>query len=452
MVTEYKTRALSASMIAISSVIVVEGSAGLLIGSLALITDAAHAGFDAISTLILLLATRWSLRPPDEDHTYGHGKIEAVGGQLGGIALLLLSGILFYESLMRLLAPPKILIPGILGFGAALYTISIDFFRIGVLGRAMRRGRSITIRADFLHAVSDLSSTLLALAGLVLASYGIYRGDAVASMILSLMLAYLSSRLVYGASRELTDAIPSNIVQAIRRTVLDTEGVCDCKQLQVRRVGSRTFVDAVITVPLNIGLENAHAIASRLEEAVSRRLGETTVVVHIEPEEQLLSTEELIKIVASETEGVSGIHNLNVARTQRGLYVTLHIQVDAEMPLSAAHSIAEELEEKLKERVVDLRHVTVHIESLTPEISSGEVVVDDKFSRTITRIADEFPQVKRTSRITTYTSDGRLYINVSCSLDGKTPVDTVHDVVTKLEQKMRDRFKGAVVTVHPEPA
>ena len=81
-----KIRALQVSLVAIASVILLEGAAGIITGSLALLSDAGHAAFDALSTLILLVATHLALQPADEDHMYGHGKIESLGALVGGIA------------------------------------------------------------------------------------------------------------------------------------------------------------------------------------------------------------------------------------------------------------------------------------------------------------------------------------------------------------------------------
>jgi cation diffusion facilitator family transporter len=97
-----KTRALQLSLLAIASVIIVEGLAGIRTGSLSLLSDAGHALFDAISTLILLVATSLSLRPADEDHTYGHGKIESLGALIGGITLLLFAIGITSLALLRL--------------------------------------------------------------------------------------------------------------------------------------------------------------------------------------------------------------------------------------------------------------------------------------------------------------------------------------------------------------
>src|SRR3989304_6537632 len=97
-----KTGALRISFFAISSVVFVEGLAGILTGSLALVSDAAHGAFDALSTLILLVATSLSLKPADEDHTYGHGKIETLGTLIGGVALIVLAGTIMVLAAYRL--------------------------------------------------------------------------------------------------------------------------------------------------------------------------------------------------------------------------------------------------------------------------------------------------------------------------------------------------------------
>ena len=83
-----KTTALKLSLFAMASVIIVEAFAGISTRSLALVSDAAHATFDALSTLILLVTTSLSMKPADEDHTYGHGKFESLGALIGGIILL----------------------------------------------------------------------------------------------------------------------------------------------------------------------------------------------------------------------------------------------------------------------------------------------------------------------------------------------------------------------------
>ena len=102
-----KVRALQLSFVAIASVVVFEGAVGLVTNSLAILGDAAHALLDTVTTLILLVTTQLSLKPPDEEHLYGHGKIEPIGGLIGGVALIGLAAYLFYLSLIHISEPTR---------------------------------------------------------------------------------------------------------------------------------------------------------------------------------------------------------------------------------------------------------------------------------------------------------------------------------------------------------
>src|SRR5215213_11418319 len=162
------------SLVAIVSVFVFEFTAGLFTNSLALITDSTHALLDAVVTAILIIAVRLALKPKDIDHTYGHGKIETIGGFIGGIALFVLAIFFIIEAIIRLAssttdsASVVVVTPGIIGFAAVAYTLAVDGFRITVLGRAMKQAAaaqmtgSTTLKADFYHAFADLASTSVA--------------------------------------------------------------------------------------------------------------------------------------------------------------------------------------------------------------------------------------------------------------------------------------------------
>jgi cation diffusion facilitator family transporter len=134
-VEELKKNALLLSLIAIVSVFAFEFVAGIFTNSLALITDGTHALLDAVVTAILIIAIRLALKPKDIDHTYGHGKIETVGGFIGGIALFVVAVFFIHEAIMRLLTSSSssstdsasiVVIPGTIGFAALIYTLAVD--------------------------------------------------------------------------------------------------------------------------------------------------------------------------------------------------------------------------------------------------------------------------------------------------------------------------------------
>src|SRR5207245_11078176 len=103
----------------ICSTFVVEFLLGIYSNNLALVTDSIHAILDSIVTAILLIAARWATKPPDREHTYGHGKIETMGSFIGGIIILVIACFFIYESISRMQGPPPAVVPGVLAVGAA---------------------------------------------------------------------------------------------------------------------------------------------------------------------------------------------------------------------------------------------------------------------------------------------------------------------------------------------
>ena len=167
-----RSRVLGISLVAIFSAFVVEFVFGLASNSLGLITDSIHALLDSVVTIVLLLAARLAIKPPDEEHTYGHGKVESLGGLIGGIAIFLIAIFFIYESIHRLQSPHPSILPGIFAIIAGVYTIGIDIFRIILLRRSIKKIGGNTLKADFYHAFMDLGSTLVAIGGIVFVTYG----------------------------------------------------------------------------------------------------------------------------------------------------------------------------------------------------------------------------------------------------------------------------------------
>ncbi len=414
-----------------------------------MVSDAAHAAFDALSTLILLVATSLSLKPADEDHTYGHGKIETLGALFGGIGLLVLAGAILAAAAFRLSAG-SVVHPSLLGYGAVAYTLAVDFLRMGVLTSAIRSG-SLSVKAGLYDAISDFASTALALLALGLASLGYPVGDTMVSIILASLLVYLSSRLIHSSSLELSDAVSGKLVQSILREIHRTDEVLRCKELRVRRVGNVTYVDAVIAISPFVELIHADTIASKVESNLRKLLGESSIMIHMEPLEWNIPVEKQIRNATSKVEGVMGIHNLSVANIEGRLYVTLHVQVDPSLPLEKAHEIAKSAEKGIEGSVPQVRHVMVHLEPSRPETTRGTIVDDKYISDTIRSIIQTYPDVREINSITIYSTGEKLHINVNCLFAGDASISEIHEMVSRIEESVRQRFSNAIVTIHSEP-
>lgn len=444
-----KVRVLQLSLVSIASVVVVEGIIGTLTNSLAILSDAAHALFDTMTMVILLVTTQLSLRPPDEEHLYGHGKIEPIGGLVGGIALILLSALLFFEAGTRILSPEAVRNEDI-GFGAIGYTLAVDFFRMATLWRSSQG--SVTVRVGFYHALSDFASTIIALLGFGLASVKLSGADSVASIVLAFLLLYLSIGLVRSSGADLIDQISKNVVEDIRKGISHTEGVSLCKELKVRRVGTKTFVETSICVPSSMGLHEAHEVASQIENKIVQSYGDSSVTVHIEPLGPERPIEKQIESSAMSVEGVKSVHNLSTVYTKGKLFITLHIMVDPAMSLEKAHGIAEDIEQNLRKEIGEIENVTVHVEPFQMELRQEFMFEEAQVQRMIRQILEAYPSVRSVKRIVTYMSEQRRHINIDCSFDKAVSVEEMHETVSQIESEIKKGFKEAVVTIHAEPS
>ena len=357
-----RTRVLQISLLAIFSAFLVELIFGLVSNSLGLITDSIHALLDSVVTLILLLAARMAIKPPDEEHTYGHGKIESLGGLIGGIAIFLIAIFFIYESIHRLQSPPPSVLPGAFAIIGGLYTIGIDIFRIILLRRSIKKIGGTTLKADFYHAFMDLGSTVVAILGIVLVTYGFYNGDFIAALILGGLLMVLSLKLIYRTAQELTDIISPELVKRVREIITSTEDVIDAGAILMRRSGDTIFANVTISLRGDTSFDKAHEISVRVEKNIKNEISNSAITIHFEPTWKNVPLDGKIFDIAKNIDGVKGVHNVSTHKSKGKTFSNLHVMVDREIDLNSAHKISEIVEEKIQENIPEIEHVTIHLE------------------------------------------------------------------------------------------
>ena len=449
---KYRLSVLKRSIIAISSVVLVEVIIGTVIGSLAILSDGLHALLDALTTIVLLFATRASIKPPDEEHMYGHEKFDSLGGLVGGLVLIGAAILIMFEAILRVIGNKSYINHNLefAGFIAVGYTLCIDFYRVRTFGKTSK-GESSTMKVGLYDAVADLGSTIIALAGFGLAATGIYFGDALASMFLSVMLSYLSVRLIWSSGMELSDATSKDVADKVRKEILSTKGVYNYKNLKMRKAGGKTFVRVTIQVPEFLNLEEAHGLTNEIEEKLKKILGNAETSIHIEPPETQTDTQKLVEEIATKVEGVIEAHEITAAYTKGKLYVTLHTQVDPKLSVQQTHDIAETIENEIFGTVKDVENVTVHIEPYTRESKKGLTVNESEINEIICKMAEDFQQAFKIRRILTYVANKKRYINIDVYFTKQISIEDAHSVASKIEERIREHFEDTIVTVHAEP-
>lgn len=454
------------SLVAVASVFVFEFVAGIFTNSLALITDSTHALLDTVVTAVLIIAATLALKPRDVDHTYGHGKIETIGGFIGGVALFVVAIFFIYEATVRLAAGgfAPVVNPGTIGFAAVIYTLAVDGFRITVLGRAMKKSiGATTLKADWYHAFADLASTMVAFIGLWLVTTGFGHGDSIAAIVLGGFLAYLSSRFAYQNAMELTDVISPKLVARVGQAVNDTEGVLGSGDIKMRRVGREIFVEATITLPAEISFENAHDTSAQVEDNIAKSLAGSgldvkpqNITVHFEPTGASdPRPESIIEKAAGRVSGVNGVHNILVSKIggTDSVGVSLHIQVNRSATLTEAHSIANAVEDSIRKQLKDAGSITVHLEPRMPDVSGMDPIEDGSMQVSIKETILGASDVKKVSKIETYRTAGNvLIIDVDCAFSSEMTIEQIHERVSEIEKQIRSRYPGSIVTIHAEPS
>jgi len=445
-----RTKVLQISFLAIFSAFVVELIFGLITNSLALITDSIHALLDSVVTIVLLLAARMAIKPPDAEHTYGHGKIESLGGLIGGIAILLIACFFIYESINRLQSPPPSILPGLLAIFAGIYTIGIDIFRIVLLRRSIKKIGGVTLKADFYHALMDLGSTLVAIAGIALTVYGFYYGDFVAALILGGLLAVLSVKLIYKTALDLTDIISPELVKDVREIINSTKGVIGANPILMRRSGDTIFADITISLRGDTSFNQAHEISNSVEQNIKNRISNASITIHFEPNWKDIPLDTKILDVVKSVDGVKDVHNVSTHKTKGKTFCDLHVMVDKEINLLSAHKISEIVEQKIQENIHEIEHTTIHLEpfvTVPEKFNVEDIITEEKIKKAL----EKYPEIKKIGRIVSLSFENILKIDIDCSFDKELSIEKVHDLTSEIEHVIRTQIKNAVITIHPEP-
>jgi cation diffusion facilitator family transporter len=442
------------SVAAAAFLVAVKLVTGLATGSLAFIAEAAHSGTDLVAALLTLFAVQVAVRPPDRDHQYGHGKAEHLAALGESAFLMLVSLVIAYASVRRLIDGGGHDIDVTWwAFTVLGVVIAVDASRATVSYRMSRRYKSPAFAANALHFASDLAGSFAVLIGLVLVSAGERWGDSVAALFVAVLVVLAALRLAKQSVDVLMDRTAADADESIREALSQLDEQVEVRRVRVRHAAGRHFVDIVVGVPLDTGVSQAHAVADRIEELVERALGGADVVVHVEPAEAEGSVRERATAAASAIPEVREVHNVRVMRLPKGYELSLHVKLPRELSLEDAHNAVERLEQRVREEVPELEYVHTHIEPLAPTDwasapDTGETEVEREAIESAVR------RVTGSSPLAVSFRDGELgrVALVTVSLPGDQPLPSAHRHAGRIEEAVRERCPElADVIVHTEP-
>lgn len=274
-----------ASFVASLVILAIKTAAWWATGSAVLLADAAESSLDVVTASLLVLAVRYSSRPPDAGHPWGHGKVEYFSSGFQG-ALILAAGVgVGVEGVRRLLAGAE---PGSLAEGLGLSALA-TFANLALaltLIRVGQRVRSPALEADGRHNLTDVLTTLGGWVGLGLAWLtGIWALDPLFALVVAAQILFTGGTLVRNAVNGLMDAaldpVRLEALESALRGALDPDATL--LSLRARASSERVFVDCVVTVPGERTVASAHSLCDVLERAAREAVPGAEVHVHVEP-------------------------------------------------------------------------------------------------------------------------------------------------------------------------
>jgi cation diffusion facilitator family transporter len=265
---------------------------GMTGNSQALLADGVHSLSDLATDFLVLFAAKHSHREADEEHPYGHGRIETVATVILGVALALVAIGICYDALHRIREPDLLGHPGMLALLVALVSVASKEIIYHYTVRAARRLRSNMLHANAWHSRSDAISSVVVVIGVAGTMYGFTYLDAIAAAAVGLMIAKIGWDLLWKSLQELIDtSLEEDKVAAIRSAILGVAGVRALHMLRTRRSGSDALVDVHILVDPGLSVSEGHMIG---EHVRTRLIGEmddvSDVTVHIDPEDDELAS------------------------------------------------------------------------------------------------------------------------------------------------------------------
>ena len=338
---------------------IVKVTTGALWHSQALIADGIHSFSDLLSDALVWYAGRRAAQAPDQEHPYGHGRYETLATLILGIFLLVVAIGIGWDAGQRLFAPEELLQPQPLALAAALASILVkEWLYWWTLGYA-RRVRSDLLRANAWHHRSDAISSVVVLVGVGGTLAGLPYLDAIAAVIVALMIAGIAWGLGWESIQELVDTgLKAERLSAIKDTIGSVGGVRDIHMLRTRRHGGYASVDVHVLVDPRVSVSEGHMIALLVENRLKAKIDEITdVTVHIDPEDdqtdpassiELPTRAEALVRLGQLWEGVS-----DAAKRQRTIlhYLNGRIDVEVYFPLDVCagdRSRAQNVRERLQ--------------------------------------------------------------------------------------------------------
>ncbi|MGE7676470.1 cation diffusion facilitator family transporter [Lysinibacillus sp. NPDC094403] len=279
------------SVISNFTVVILKIIVGLFTGSVAILSEAIHSLLDLLASFIAFLSVRISGKPADEEHPYGHGKVENISGTIETL-LIFVAGIwIIYECIHKIITPTPIKLP-ILGILVMLFGALINFVVSRIVYRTAKNINSVAMKSNALHLLTDVYTSLgVALSLLIVHLTGWYILDPIIGIILACYIMTEAFKLMKEAFPPLLDARLSKEEEEQIIQIIESfkDEYIEYHDFRTRRSGAEEYIDFHLVVTSNKSIETVHDLCDRIEEKINSIFHKANILIHLEPENEKIN-------------------------------------------------------------------------------------------------------------------------------------------------------------------
>lgn len=332
----------------------------------ALFADGIHSLSDLFIDTLVLVASRFGSKGADHDHPYGHGRIETAATVLLAFVLLLAGVVIIYDAAKEIFGLREMIRPGFDVLVVALLSIIINEVLYFYTRRVGERIKSKLLITNAWHHRSDSASSVVVLIGVLAAWFGFDKFDAIAAIVVGIMIIHMAWQFGLSSVRELVDTgLDNEIVAEISRIIQKVPGVRALHQLRSRLMGGAIFLDVHIQVNPMISVSEGHFIGEQVRDKLINEMGDVIdVTVHVDPEddEAELSVRDLpdrnrvFELLRQRWQGEPVLAYLDTMMVH---YLSGRLHIELRLPIAWLHAgiNAQQLSERLQHALGDIPEI-----------------------------------------------------------------------------------------------
>lgn len=429
--------------------------AGLLTGSIGILSEAAHSALDLGAAIITFLAVRVSDKPADEDHHYGHGKIESISALIETGLLFITSAWIIYEAIHRILFKSVEVEVTWYAFVVIILSIIVDISRSRALSKVAKETNSQALEADALHFHSDIYSSGVVLLGLILISFGIRGADGVAALGVAFFVLRAGWQLGKRTFDVLTDTAPLGMMEKVKEISEAIDGVASVERVRIRPVGVVMFIELIVNISRVLPVEQMNKIVSLIKKKIIAEIPEADVATHINP--IALKNENIIERIHAIV-GNHGLeaHNVEIYHSNSGKTINLDLEINDNLSLEEAHAKSDHIEKSIAYEMGSDIKVYVHLDPAIPHILRTIEVPEEEKKQIMSIIEEErkqFSQIQDIHNVDIQRKDdGVILISYHCVLEKQMAFSDAHrlshDMKSNIRKILGDKTQ---IVIHVEP-